>query len=147
MILIVSTGVNRRDYRTESCRWISAQTVAPFYPKCAISQTMKSQGRPVLPHNAKQDLILISKKQFWYSCILDVFYDKGMEIPQIKFGFFLAFKQSVWPFFALFGFLLIFSCGNPEPAGLFEILSHRPAQTYSNKPRSLSLCEKKPAHA
>jgi len=24
----------------ESCRWISLQTVAPFYPKCAISPSM-----------------------------------------------------------------------------------------------------------
>jgi len=64
MILIVRTGVNRRDFRTESCRWISMQTVASFYQKCAISQTMKSQGRSVLQYNAKQDLILISKKKF-----------------------------------------------------------------------------------
>jgi len=45
------------------------------------------------------------------------FCDKGMAIPQIKFGFFLAFKQSVWPFsglfLALFGFLSKFSFGNP----------------------------------
>jgi len=27
----------------ESCQWISMQTVAPLYPKCAISQTVKSQ--------------------------------------------------------------------------------------------------------
>jgi len=27
----------------ESCRWISMQTVAPLYPKCVISQIMKSQ--------------------------------------------------------------------------------------------------------
>ena len=51
---------------------------------------MKSQGRSVLQRNAKQDLILISSKIFWYSCDLDVFCDKGMAIPQIKFGFFLA---------------------------------------------------------
>jgi len=44
--------------------------------------------------------------------------DKGMAIPQIKFGFFLTFKQSVWPFsgllLALFGFLLNFSSGIPD---------------------------------
>jgi len=38
-------------------------------------------------------------------------------MPQIKFGFFLAFKQSLrlfyGRFFALFGFLLTFSSGNP----------------------------------
>jgi len=43
IILIVRTGVNRRDFRTENCRWISMQTVAPFYQQCAISRTMKSQ--------------------------------------------------------------------------------------------------------
>ena len=64
MILIVSTPVNRRDFRTESCRWISMQTVAPFYTKCAISRSMKNKVRSVLQYNAKQDLILISKKQF-----------------------------------------------------------------------------------
>jgi len=43
--------------------------------------------------------------------------DKETTIPQIKFGFFLAFKQSVWTFsglfLALFGFLLNFLSGNP----------------------------------
>jgi len=41
IIPVVSTGVNR-----EGCRWIKAcilQTVVPLCPKCAISQTMKSQ--------------------------------------------------------------------------------------------------------
>ena len=37
------------------------QIVASFYPKCAISQNMKSQGRSVLQRNAKKDLYLISK--------------------------------------------------------------------------------------
>jgi len=45
------------------------------------------------------------------------FCDKGIAIPQKRFGFFLAFEQCVWPFFdlflALFGFLLKFSSGNP----------------------------------
>jgi len=36
-----------------------------------------------------------------------------MTIPQIKYGFFLAFKRSVWLFLALFGFLLKFSSDNP----------------------------------
>jgi len=39
--------------------------------------------------------------------------DKGMALPQIKFVFFLAFRQSVWPFLALFGFLLKVSSSNP----------------------------------
>jgi len=48
----------------ESYRWISMQTVTPLYPKCAVSQTVKSQ-RSIsneLQYNAKQDLISISKK-------------------------------------------------------------------------------------
>ena len=45
MILIVSTPVNGRDFLAESCQWISMQTVEPFYLKCAISQTMNSQGK------------------------------------------------------------------------------------------------------
>jgi len=44
---------------------------------------------------------------------------------QIKFGFFLAFKQSVWPLcFALFGFLLKFSSGNPGCAECVSISGH-----------------------
>jgi len=33
------------DFRmgAESCQWISMQIVTPLYPKCAISQTVKSQ--------------------------------------------------------------------------------------------------------
>jgi len=71
--------------------------------KCAISQTMKSQGRSVLQYNAKQDLILISKKNFFDMLVIYVFFcDKRMVIPLIKLSFFLAFKQSVWPFSGLF---------------------------------------------
>jgi len=48
------------------------------------------------------------------------FGDKGIAIPQLKFGFLLAFKQSIRPFaglfLALFGFLLKFSSGNPVTA-------------------------------
>jgi len=38
--------------------WISMQTVAPLYPKCAISQTMKSQRgiNNEFQYKAKQDL-------------------------------------------------------------------------------------------
>ena len=63
MILIVSTGANRRDFWTERYQWINMQTGAPCYPMCAISQTMKSQGRSVLQYNAKQDLILTSNEK------------------------------------------------------------------------------------
>jgi len=33
------------DFRmgAERCQWISMQTMAPLYPKCAISQTTKSR--------------------------------------------------------------------------------------------------------
>jgi len=48
-----------------------------------------------------------------------------MAILQIKFGFFLAFKQSAWHFFGLFfvlfGFLLKFSSGNPGCAECVSI--------------------------
>jgi len=78
------------------------QTVAPFYPKCAISQTMKSQGRSVLQYNAKQDLIFIWKKKLSCSCNLDVFCDKRMAIPQIKFDFFLAINSRFGLFLSCF---------------------------------------------
>jgi len=50
----------------ESCRWYSIETVALFYPKCTISQTMKSQRsiNNELQNNAKQDVILISNNFF-----------------------------------------------------------------------------------
>jgi len=64
------------------------------------------------------------EKNFWYACNLRVFCDKGMAIPHIKFGFFLAFKQLVWPFsglfLALFGFLLKFPSGNPGKPVFFN---------------------------
>jgi len=62
------------DFRmgAENCRWISVQTVAPLYPKCAISPTMKSQKSisNELQCNAKQDLILISKKCSYYTVVI-----------------------------------------------------------------------------
>ena len=50
-------------YGAEISRWISMQTVAPLYLKCAILQTMKSQRsiRNELQYNAKQDLTSISQ--------------------------------------------------------------------------------------
>jgi len=66
------------DFRAKCCRWISMQTVAPFYPKFAISQTKKSQGRSVLQYSAEQDSILISKKFLFWSL-------------NSRFGLFLAF--------------------------------------------------------
>jgi len=119
MILVVNTGVSGR-WLSYGCRKLPIDQHANC---CTIVRRVcnftnhESQGRSVLQYNAKQDLILISKKKFWYACNLCVFCDKGMAIPHIKFGFFLAFKQLVWPFsglfLALFGFLLKFSSGNP----------------------------------
>jgi len=60
----------RRVGADERCRWISIQTVALFYPKCAISQTTKSQ-RSInndLQYNSKQDLILIAIFLILYYC-------------------------------------------------------------------------------
>ena len=74
------------------------QTVASFYPNCAISQTMQSQGRSVLQYNAKQDLILILKKIFLYSCNSDIFCDKTMAIPQMKFVSFWSLFSIIWLF-------------------------------------------------
>jgi len=54
------------DFRmgAESCRWISVQTVAPCYPKRAISQTIKSQRNisNMLQYNARQDLPQFRRK-------------------------------------------------------------------------------------
>jgi len=72
MILVLSTGVNGDGFRmgAERFRWISMQTVAPLYPKCAISQshTMKSQRRisHELQCNAKIDFISFLKKISYY---------------------------------------------------------------------------------
>ena len=72
MILVLSTGVNGDEFRmgAERCWWICVQTVAPLYPKCAISQsqTMNSQRSTSneLQYNVKVDLILILKKNSYY---------------------------------------------------------------------------------
>jgi len=63
------------DFRigAENWSWIS---------KCAISQNMKSQGRSVLQYNDKQDLISISKKNFFDMLVIQIlFSDKRMAIP------------------------------------------------------------------
>jgi len=60
MILVLSTGVNEDDLGmgAERCRWISMQTVAPLYAKCAMpqSQTKRSQ------RNISNELQYISKQ-------------------------------------------------------------------------------------
>jgi len=60
-----------------------------------------------------------------------------MAIPQIKFGFFPAFKQSLWPFSGLFsgllGFLLKFSCGNPASGSTKPRQSKRKQNHFSMK--------------
>ena len=65
----------------------------------------KDVGRSVFQYKAKQDLILISKRNFWCSCNLDVFCDRGMAILQIKFGFFSGLLNSrlglFWPLFCI----------------------------------------------
>jgi len=50
---------------------------------------MKNQGRSDLQYNAKRDLILNSKKKI---VDLDVFCDKGMAMPQIRFGILFSVK-------------------------------------------------------
>ena len=119
MILVVSTGVigRRLSYWSRKLELDHYATVALLHSKCAISQNMKSQGRSVLQYNAKQDLISISKKNFFDMLVIQIlFSDKRMAIPWIEF-FFMDIKQSVWPFsglfLALFGFLLKLSSGNP----------------------------------
>jgi len=73
-----------------------------------------------LQYNAKIDLMSKLKKTSYAILVIHMFLcDNGKAIPHIKFGFFLAFNQSVWPFsgffLALFGFLLKFSSDNPGP--------------------------------
>ena len=64
--LVKKTSANGDDFLigAEIYRWISMQTAAPLYPKCAISQTMEIQ-RSInieLQYKAKQDLISVSEK-------------------------------------------------------------------------------------
>jgi len=69
------------------------QTVAPLYPKCAISQTMKSR-KTSAPVQCQARFDLNFEENFFDIRVILIFFcDKGMAIPQIKFGFFLAFKQ------------------------------------------------------
>jgi len=63
----------------EIYRWISIQTVALFYPKCAISKTLKSP-RSIsneLQYNDKQDLTLISNIAFLILVIETIFVTKA----------------------------------------------------------------------
>jgi len=58
--------------------------------QCVISLNMKSQRNisNEFQYNPKQDLILISKKTTHDILVILMFLcDKGMAIPQIKFGF------------------------------------------------------------
>ena len=124
MILIVCTGVNRKDFRTESCRWISMQTVAPLYQVCDVTNQEKS-GTISASVQCQARFSLNFEEKFWYSCNLDVFCDKRMAILQIKFGYFSGLETVGLAFFglffALFGFLLEFSSGNPGCAECFSI--------------------------
>jgi len=54
--------------------WISMQTIALLYPKCAISQNMKNQERSVLLYETKQDSILISKKKIFDMLVIWMFF-------------------------------------------------------------------------
>jgi len=82
MIMNLSTGVKGRDFRAESCRWISVQTMAPFYPKCAISPKVcnftnhknSTKISALVQYQAR--FILISEENFLCSCNLDVFCDR-----------------------------------------------------------------------
>ena len=100
-----------------SCRWINMQTVAQFYPKCAISQTMKSQEKSMLQDNAKQDQT-ISKNLFLIKSTFRCSLWKGNGDTANKVWLVSGFEQSVWLlsglFLALFGFLLKFSSCNPD---------------------------------
>jgi len=68
------------------------QTVAPLYPKCAISQIMKSQwSSNELQYKAKEDFISISKYISSDIIVISVFFCDGrIAIP--NFGFFWPFK-------------------------------------------------------
>ena len=80
---------------------VSLQTKAPVHPKCAISQTMKSQ-RSIsneLQYKAKQGLILFQKNYNHIFIIYLFVCDKGIAIPQTKFA-------SIWPLNNRFGLFL-----------------------------------------
>ena len=96
------------------------QTVALLHAECAISQTEKSR-KISAPVQRQAIFNLNFEEKIGYACNLCALCDKGMAILHIKCGFFLAFKQVVWPFsgvfLALFGFLLKFSSSdNPGSA-------------------------------
>jgi len=87
-------------------------------PKVCNFTNHEKSGKISAPVQCQARFNLNFEENFFDILNFDVFCDKEMAIPQIKFGFFLAFKQSVWPFSglfsALFGFLLKFSSGNPD---------------------------------
>jgi len=79
---------------------------------CNFTNHEKS-GKISAPVKCQARFNLNLKKIFLYSCNLDVFCDKGMTMPQIKFGcflwtlnsrfgLFLAFFSIVWIFIEIF---------------------------------------------
>ena len=76
-------------------------------PKVCNLTNHEKSGDISAPVQCQARINLRFEEKIWYSCNLDVFCDKGMAIPQtVGLAFFGLF-------FALFGFLLKFSSGNP----------------------------------
>jgi len=96
-------------------------------PKVCNFTNHEKSGKISVPAQCHERFNLNFKENFFDILNLDVFCDKGMAIPQIRFGFFLAFEQYVWPFsdlfLALFGYLLKFSSGNPARGRQQQLIS------------------------
>ena len=114
-----------RKYRSEwqrvSCRKLPMDKYAncgTILPKVCNFTNHEKSRKISAPAQCQARIILISKKNFFYSYYLNVlFVTKEGQYHKYSLAFFLTFEQSIWPFsdllLALFGFLLKFSSGNP----------------------------------
>jgi len=120
MILVVNTGVSGR-WLSYGCRKLPTDQYANCCTivrrVCNFTNHEKSRKISASVQCQARFNLNFEEKNF-DMLVICVFCDKGMAIPHIKLGVFLAFKQSVWPFsglfLALFGFLLKFSSRNPD---------------------------------
>jgi len=66
---------------------VNMQTVAPFYPKCAISLTTKSQGRSVLQYNISApilNVLLLHQSRFFEGIIGTQFASLELKIVSLE---------------------------------------------------------------
>ena len=102
---------HRSEWERVSCRKLPKDQYAncgTTIPKMCNFTNHEKSGKISAPVQCHARFNLNFKENFFDIHNLDVFCDKGMAIPQIRFGFFLTFEQCVWPFLTSFQHCLAF---------------------------------------